>query len=80
MQKLKLKTATLKQTSQECRVIEANVCISPRRFSCRQWTSTRIPKSCEEKLKPLCEEAAANLMKDMQEKMPKLAKKVDKNF
>ena len=31
-----------------------------------------------EKIKPLCEEAAENLMKDMLEKMPKLNKKIDK--
>jgi len=39
-----------------------------------------VPVLDLDKIKPLCEEAAANLMKDMQEKMPKLAKKVDKNF
>ena len=39
-----------------------------------------IPVMDLDKLKPLCEEAAENLMKDMQEKMPKLIKKIDKKF
>jgi hypothetical protein len=39
-----------------------------------------VPVLDLDKIKPLCEEAAENLMKDMQEKMPKLAKKVEKNF
>lgn len=39
-----------------------------------------VPVLDLDKIKPLCEEAANNLMKDMLEKMPKLAKKVDKNF
>lgn len=39
-----------------------------------------IPVMDIDKLKPLCEEAAANLMSDMTKKMPKLIKKVDKKF
>lgn len=39
-----------------------------------------VPVLDLDKIKPLCEEAAANLMEDMQEKMPKLIKKVEKNF
>jgi hypothetical protein len=39
-----------------------------------------VPVLDLEKIKPLCEEASENLMKDMLEKMPKLIKKVDKKF
>jgi len=39
-----------------------------------------IPVMDLDKIKPLCEEAAENLMKDMLEKMPKLIKKIDKKF
>lgn len=39
-----------------------------------------VPVLDLDKIKPLCEEASTNLMKDMLEKMPKLIKKVDKKF
>ena len=39
-----------------------------------------VPVLDIDKIKPLCEDAAANLMTDMEKKMPKLAKKVAKKF
>ena len=39
-----------------------------------------VPVLDLDKIKPLCEEASENLMKDMLEKMPKLIKKIDKKF
>ena len=39
-----------------------------------------VPVLDLDKIKPLCEEASENLMKDMLEKMPKLIKKRDKKF